>query len=143
MGVSPCTGTEPSNKICNSARESGALLDTTVKRVCTFVKGGCCDDRCVSEGFCDPLGVAERGEAKNGKQDELELSGEAVKILFFVFMDVSKDSVLRGCNALHGKKIVEVEITAGFTMVIGYNVFMPSTHILMCTLGAPDPQLWC
>ena len=112
--MSPHTGTEPGNKICNGAGESGALTDTTVKGGGAFAERCCGDNGCVGKGFSNPFDVAGGGEAKDGKRNELEFSGEAVEVFFLVFIDMGKESVARGGDTLNGKEVIEGEVTAVF-----------------------------
>lgn len=91
----PHTGAEPGDKVGNGAGEGRALTDSAVKGVDAFAKRCCGDNGCVSEGFSNPLGEAKLGKAKDGKWNELEFGGETIEVFFLIFINVSKEGVLR------------------------------------------------
>ena len=83
------------------------MANATINGVFAFTKRGGGNDGCVDKGNSDFFYVTKGREAQDGKWDELEFSGETVKVLFFVFIDVCKQGMFGGGDTLDGKKIIE------------------------------------
>ena len=82
----------------------------TVKRIDACTKQSGCVDFNVRQGFSYPLSVATGRETKNVKGKELEFSGNAIKIFFFVLIDLSKEWEVLSvtCCTLKGKRLLRV-----------------------------------
>ena len=77
----------------------------------------------VGERFSYPLSVATRGETDNVKREELEFSGNTIKVFFFVFVDLSKEWKVRSVTdcTLKGKEVIEGKFSTGAAFSIGSN----------------------
>lgn len=117
----PCTGTEPGNKVSNSARDGRALTDSTLKGVGTSTEGSGSVDGKGGEGFCDPFHVTSGREANNIEREELKLCREAVEVFFLVLVKVCKNGVFELGDILNCEKIIEGKVGARFARAIGRN----------------------
>ena len=119
----PGSGTEPSDHVGNCAREGRSLPDAAVERVDACTKWGVCVDFDVREGFGYPLSVATRWETDNVKREELEFSGDTIKVFFFVFVYLSKEWKVRSVTdcTLKGKEVIEGKFSTGAAFSIGSN----------------------
>ena len=77
----------------------------------------------VREGFGYPLSVASGWETDNVKREELEFSGDTIKVFFFVFVYLSKEWKVRSVTdcTLKGKEVIEGKFSTGAAFSIGSN----------------------
>lgn len=80
---------KPGNKISNHTREGGALTYTTAERRLARANRSVSVDGDIMESLGYPFDIPLVMEVKNQEREHLELSGNAIKVFFFVFINVS------------------------------------------------------
>jgi hypothetical protein len=71
--------------------------------------------------FRNPFDIARVMKVKNMKWEELEFSGDAIKVFLFVFINMSNERLLLLIELFKSEEVVKSEISTVFARTISSN----------------------
>jgi hypothetical protein len=117
-GLVPGGIKKPGNKVGNDTREGGALPNATVKLCLAGTIGGVDIDCDVVERFSYPFNVADRVEVEKEKGKQLEFRGYAIKVFFFILINVGNEGGVLLVKVFKNEQVIEGKVSACFARTI-------------------------